>query len=81
MRRPVAYEPVKNTPSSGCESSSAPTEPSPTTTENTSTGTPASFSIEAMARPVSVAYSDGLYTTALPASRAGTKTLEPTKYG
>jgi len=60
MRRPVAYEPVKNTPSSEWDNSSAPTGPSPTTTENTSIGTPASFSIEAMAKPVRVANSDGL---------------------
>ena len=34
-----------------------------------------------MCWPVSVANSEGLYRTALPAANAGTKTLPPTKYG
>ena len=34
-----------------------------------------------MASPVRVAYSDGLYSTALPVSSAGTNTLPPTNQG
>ena len=78
---PVAYEPVKNTPSTGCASSAAPASPAPTITCKTSCGTPAPCSRLPISRPVSVAYSLGLYSTALPASSAGTKTLAPTKYG
>ena len=47
----------------------------------TSAGIPASWNVSAMCRPVSVANSEGLYNTALPASSAGTNTLLPTKYG
>ncbi len=78
---PVAYEPVKKMPSIGWRISAAPVAPSPTTGTNTSRGMPASCSISAMCRPVRVANSDGLYSTALPATSAGTKTLLPTKYG
>ena len=46
--RPVACEPVKNTPSTGCSSSAAPTSPAPTTATNTLGGTPASCSSSAM---------------------------------
>ncbi len=60
IRAPVAYEPVKKTPSTGCRNSAAPVAPSPITGTKTSSGTPASASISAMCRPVSVAYSDGL---------------------
>ena len=57
---PVATEPVKNTPSTCCSSSAAPTSPAPTTVMKTSAGTPASCSSRSMCRPVSVANSDGL---------------------
>ena len=72
MAAPVAYEPVKNRPSMSCASSAAPTSPPPTTAMNTSCGTPAACSKRAIASPVSVAYSEGLYSTALPVSSAGT---------
>jgi hypothetical protein len=47
----------------------------------TSRGTPASCSRRAICSPVSVAYSLGLYSTALPVSSAGTMTLQPTNQG
>ena len=57
---PVAYEPVKNTPSTGWRSNAAPVLPPPMTGTKTSSGTPDACSRSAMCRPVSVAYSDGL---------------------
>ena len=60
IRLPVAYEPVKKTPSIACLTSSAPITPPPTTGANTSRGTPAAWNIFAISRPVSVANSDGL---------------------
>src|SRR5512137_574248 len=81
IRAPVAYEPVKKTPSTGCASTARPASAAPITTAKTSCGTPARCSSLPISSPVSVANSDGLYSTALPASSAGTKTLAPTKYG
>ena len=78
---PVAYEPVKKTPSTGCASTARPTSPAPMTTAKTSCGMPDRCSSLPISRPVSVANSDGLYSTALPVSSAGTNTLAPTKYG
>ena len=40
MRRPVAYEPVKKMPSTGCSMSMAPVSPAPMTATNASSGTP-----------------------------------------
>lgn len=81
MRLPVAYEPVKKTPSSGCCSKAAPASAAPTRHTMTSRGTPASCSSRAISSPVSVAYSEGLYNTALPVARAGRITLQPTNHG
>ena len=61
MLAPVAYEPVKNTPSTGWSSSAAPVLPPPMTGMKTSSGMPEATSISAMCMPVSVANSDGLY--------------------
>jgi hypothetical protein len=57
---PVAWLPVKNTPSMRCASAAAPTSPSPTRHCMTAAGTPASCSSRVMCCPVSVAYSLGL---------------------
>ena len=60
MRLPVAAEPVKNTPSTGCASKAAPTSPAPTSIANTSCGTPLACSNLLISQPVRLAYSDGL---------------------
>ena len=78
---PVAWEPVKNRPSMSCACNAAPTSPAPTMSTKMSCGTPASCIRRAIAWPVMTAYSEGLYNTALPVSRAGMKTLPPTNQG
>jgi hypothetical protein len=79
MRRPVGTEPVKNTPFTGLSTRAAPVAAVPITGTKTSSGTPAMCRRSAMASPVREANSEGLYRTALPASRAGRNTFEPTK--
>ncbi len=68
-------------PASGWSSSAAPAPPPPITTWKTSPGTPASCISSPIASPVRDANSDGLYSTALPVSSAGTKTFDPTNQG
>jgi hypothetical protein len=81
MRWPVATEPVKNTPSIFCASKAAPTSPAPTRQTITSRAHRPRAAGGRSPGPSCVAYSDGLYSTALPVSSAGTMTLQPTNQG
>ena len=79
MRAPVAWLPVKNTPSTRCRVNAVPTAPAPIRHCSASAGTPLACSSRVMCRPLSVACSEGLYSTVLPVSSAGRITLQPTK--
>ncbi len=78
--RPTAVEPVKailSTPV--CRSRASPaTGPAPVTTLTTPSGTPARWSSPAMWRALSGVSSAGLWTTVLPAARAGAS-FEPAR--
>ena len=68
---PVLTEPVNITlPTRGSRTRASPTSPAPVTAVSTPGGS-ASLRTAAMARPVSVVYSLGFWTTALPIRSAG----------
>ena len=81
-RWPVACEPVKHTMSTSLSTSAAPVAPRTDDGLHHVDGHAGPVRCRSTSRsPVSVACSDGLYSTALPVSSAGTIVLRPTKYG
>ena len=80
-RRPVATDPVNRTLSGRASTSAAPRAPSPTATWRRPAGRPASWTRSPISRPTSGVSSDGLSTTALPASSAGRTWLNGMKNG
>ncbi len=72
MRRPVATLPVKTSLSISLETSAAPVALSPGRTRKTSLGIPASRSKACNSSAINGVNSEGLSTTALPATSAAT---------
>ena len=77
--RPVAVEPMKQSLSHGASTRAAPTSPPPWTTEATFGGSTRRTS--RIRSPVAGVISEGLSTTALPASSAGTTEFTAVRYG
>ena len=80
--RPVAYEPVKKIAGQRLvEQGRARPAACPSRAGRRRAARPPPCISSPIASPVRVANSDGLYSTALPVSSAGTNTFEPTNYG
>ena len=81
MRFPVPTLPVNTSLSIGAPSRAAPAGPSPTTTWNTSRGSAASCSSDASSSATTGVNSDGLSTTAFPATSAASDSVDGIENG